>query len=205
MRITWCFIWRTRITWRGAFWLTTAHFVNQTDFSNKKLHLKRNASLNKIHRIPCNCLYGFYSISLSLHHHSMSIVLQTNTQIKKWYSAAGLVWKGTSHYKSSSSWPREDILLNVQVIHRHGDRTPATLLRSDRSIENKLWANKPSKQYSPLRYTPTQNTNTTDPIKSNLTTNDPTNINLDQIYQWNNIAKKLNGTYIVHKEDNYNS
>ena len=118
--------------------------------------------------------------------------------------AIGLVWKGTSHYKSSSSWPTDDVLLNVQVFHRHGDRTPATLLRKDRDKENQLWANKVSKQYSPLRYKRNKDNPEDDDL--NFTTKRQSNIkNLSEIYQWNNIAKKLNGTYIVHKKDNYDS
>eukprot|EP01084_Bolivina_argentea_P239237 402135_1 len=112
--------------------------------------------------------------------------------------SAGLVWKGTSHYKSSVSWPTDDILLNVQVFHRHGDRLPATLLRNDRNTENELWANKPSKLYSILRY---KSINKDDDTENFTTTN---NTPIDDIYQWKNIAKRLNGTYIVHKKDNYN-
>eukprot|EP01083_Nonionella_stella_P047819 127974_1 len=46
--------------------------------------------------------------------------------------SAGLVWKGRDHlYKSARSWPTNDVLLNVQVIHRHGDRLPITFLRNN--------------------------------------------------------------------------
>ena len=105
-----------------------------------------------------------------------------------------MIWKGQSHFNSSSSWPTDDVLLSVQVFHRHGDRTPVTLLRSDRDKENSLWASKPSKLYSNLRY---------DSSSKKLKTIN--NIPLNSIYQWNHIAARLNGTYIVHKPDNYDS
>eukprot|EP01083_Nonionella_stella_P047815 127968_1 len=89
--------------------------------------------------------------------------------------SAGLVWKGRDHYKSARSWPTNDVLLNVQVIHRHGDRLPITLLRNDNEKEDALWAKK---------------------VKQNTA-------DTDEPFQWKHVSAKLNGTYMVHKKDNY--
>ena len=109
-------------------------------------------------------------------------------------------------WKNTLQDANDDKLLFVHVFHRHGDRTPATLLRiNDRNKEHQLWTNKISKQYSSLRYINKDNSNSEND-ELNFLINPQSNINnLSELYQWNNISNKLNGTYIVHKKDNYDS
>ena len=109
------------------------------------------------------------------------------------------MWKGSTHQKASTSWPRNDVLLNVQVIHRHGDRNAISLLRNDRSKENDLWAKRVSKKYGLLQYNPSSDGSDKDVFSTK------NGINLEDMFQWKHIAKKLNGSYIVHKTDNYDT
>ena len=74
-------------------------------------------------------------------------------------------------------------------------------LRRDKKKEHSLWANKPSASYSVLRYDPSAADPLTGDDSSCFTAKN--DIDINDIYKWSNIAKKLNGSYIAHKNDNY--
>lgn len=82
-------------------------------------------------------------------------------------------------------------LLYVHAFFRHGERTPSFIFH-DISAANKLWTEKIDKSYSSVRLN-----HKTNAIFIN------NKIPEKEIFKWPNVAKRLNGTFIAHKKDNW--
>eukprot|EP01084_Bolivina_argentea_P086175 155758_1 len=87
-----------------------------------------------------------------------------------------------------------DKLVYVQILARHGDRTPIKLVNKDKTTEHRIWI--PTLSHYTLL-----NTNKN---SSNYETENK-EITIDEIFSWTNISSNLSRCFLINTENNWDS